>query len=66
MTKLITTLILYTLLASAFTAFTIGAIAVASAERIDPTASIELFDGGGPSLHPTQGSEHTQAGWISS
>jgi len=43
MSKLMTTLILYTLLASAFTAFTIGAIAVASAQRIDPTASAELI-----------------------
>lgn len=43
MTKLITTLILYALLASAFTAFTIGAIAVASAERLDPSASAELL-----------------------
>ena len=66
MTKLITTLILYTLLASAFTAFTIGAIAVASADRIDPTASMEFFDGGVSSVHSAKGSEHTQAGRRSS
>lgn len=66
MTKLMTTLFLYTLLASAFTAFTIGAIAVASAERIDPMAAIHFFDGRAPSEHPLKRGEHRAVGRGSS
>ena len=57
MTKLMTTLFLYALLASAFTAFTIGAIAVASAEHLDPTTSAELIKRSPVSQQPPTGAQ---------
>ena len=61
MTKLMTTLILYALLASAFTAFTIGAIAVASAERLDPTTSAELIKRSPVSQKPPTGAQRSSS-----
>ena len=61
MTKLMTTLFLYALLASAFTAFTIGAIAVASAERLDPATSAELIKRSPVSQQPTSANRRSSS-----